>query len=71
MVERPRDLSTNLSLVKQVLEDEKRLVLKNLWILEVMGYMSSKDGCQSIITDLAKDILNQRDHRYTIGDKSS
>jgi len=45
------------------LEDAKRLVLKNLRILEVAGYTSSKDGCQSIITDLARDILNQRDHR--------
>merc|ERR1712042_427963 len=32
-------------------------------ILEVNGYTSSKDGCQSVIDDLAKDILNQRDHR--------
>eukprot|EP00090_Calanus_glacialis_P015045 TRINITY_DN23918_c0_g1_i1.p1 TRINITY_DN23918_c0_g1~~TRINITY_DN23918_c0_g1_i1.p1 ORF type:complete len:1623 (-),score=602.12 TRINITY_DN23918_c0_g1_i1:147-4463(-) len=45
------------------LEDAKRLVLKNLRILEVAGYTSSKDGCQSIIADLARDILNQRDHR--------
>jgi len=45
------------------LEDAKRLVLKNLRILEVAGYTSSKDGCQSIIKDLARDILNQRDHR--------
>jgi len=45
------------------LEDAKRLVLKNLRILEVAGYTSSKDGCQSIIIDLARDILNQRDHR--------
>jgi len=45
------------------LEDAKRLVLKNLRILEVNGYTSSKDGCQSVIDDLAKDILNQRDHR--------
>ena len=64
------------------LEDAKRLVLKNLRILEVRthsrinqtcykmykifqvaGYTSSKDGCHSIINDLAKDILNQRDHR--------
>merc|ERR1719222_1405672 len=45
------------------LEDAKRLVLKNLRILEVEGYTSSKDGCQSIITDIARDILNQRDHR--------
>ena len=27
------------------------------------GYTSSKDGCQSIITDLARDILHQREHR--------
>lgn len=45
------------------LEDAKRQVLKNLRILEVSGYTSSKDGCQSIITDIAKDILNQREHR--------
>merc|ERR1719427_682838 len=45
------------------LEDAKRLVLKNLRILEVAGYTSSKDGCQTIITDLARDILNQREHR--------
>ena len=45
------------------LEDAKRLVLKNLRILEVAGYTSSKDGCISIINDLAKDILDQRDHR--------
>ena len=63
------------------LEDAKRLVLKNMRILEVRrilelflyrvnmyvfqvaGYTSSKDGCHSIINDLAKDILNQRDHR--------
>ena len=62
------------------LEDAKRLVLKNMRILEVgiilgstyrvnmyifqvAGYTSSKDGCHSIINDLAKDILNQRDHR--------
>ena len=63
------------------LEDAKRLVLKNMRILEVRrilelflyrvniyvfqvaGYTSSKDGCHSIIDDLAKDILNQRDHR--------
>ena len=64
------------------LEDAKRLVLKNMRILEVRrilelflygvnmyvfqvaGYTSSKDGCHSIINDLAKDILNQRDHRW-------
>lgn len=45
------------------LEDAKRLVLKNLRILEVEKYTSSKDGCQSIITDIAKDIFNQREHR--------
>jgi len=45
------------------LEDAKRLVLKNLRILETLGYTSSKTGCQSIITDIAKDILNQREHR--------
>jgi len=42
------------------LEDAKRLVLKNLRILEVAGYTSSKDGCQTITADLARDILNQR-----------
>lgn len=45
------------------LEDAKRLVLKNMRILEVAGYTSSKDGCSSIINDLAKDILDQRNHR--------
>ena len=45
------------------LEDAKRQVLKNLRILEVSGYTSSKDGCQSIITDIAKDIVDQRRHR--------
>ena len=45
------------------MEDAKRLVLKNLRILETLGYTSSKTGCQSIITDIAKDILNQREHR--------
>jgi len=45
------------------LEDSKRLLLKNLRILEVAGYTSSKDGCQTVISDLAKDIINQRDHR--------
>jgi len=45
------------------LEDAKRLVLKNLRILEVGKRTSSKDGCQSVINDLARDILNQRDHR--------
>jgi len=45
------------------LEDAKRLVLKNLRILEVQGYTSSKDGCQSIIADIARDILNQKEHR--------
>ena len=45
------------------LEDAKRLVLKNLRILELAGMTSSKDGCQSILTSLAKDIIHQRDHR--------
>ena len=78
------------------LEDAKRLVLKNLRILEVVGYIrtcfyfsysclsdkisyscsppsqvagytSSKDGCQSIISDMARDILNQREHRLEDG----
>ena len=33
------------------------------FLLQVAGYTSSKDGCQSVIDDLARDILNQRDHR--------
>jgi len=45
------------------LEDGKRLVLKNLRILELSGYTSSKDGCQSVVTDIARDILNQREYR--------
>ena len=45
------------------LEDAKRLVLKNLRILELAGMTSSKDGCQSILNSLAKDIIHQRDHR--------
>ena len=45
------------------LEDAKRLVLKNLHVLELSGYTSSKDGCQSIVTDIARDILNQREYR--------
>jgi len=45
------------------LEDAKRLVLKNLRLLEIPGYTSSKDGCQSIINDIARDIFNQREHR--------
>ena len=33
------------------------------YCVQVEGYTSSKDGCQSIVTDIAKDILNQREHR--------
>ena len=32
-------------------------------LIQVAKYTSSKDGCYSIIEDLAQDILNQRDHR--------
>jgi hypothetical protein len=45
------------------MKDANRLVLKNLRILEVAGYTSCKNECQSIITDLSRDILNQKDHR--------
>ena len=37
-----------------------------LIVVQVAGYTSSKDGCQTIITDLARDILNQRDHRLVL-----
>ena len=33
---------------------------------QVAGYTSSKDGCQTIIADLARDILNQREHRSVL-----
>lgn len=48
------------------LEDCKKQILKNLRILEVAGYVSSKDGCQAIISSLAKDICNQKDYRYEL-----
>jgi hypothetical protein len=38
-------------------------ILKNLQILERHGYVSSKDGCQSILASLAKDICNQKEYR--------
>ena len=34
--------------------------------IQVAKYTSSKDGCHSIIEDLAQDILNQRDHRLVL-----
>ena len=36
---------------------------KTVVTVQVAGYTSSKDGCQTIIADLARDILNQREHR--------
>jgi len=45
------------------LEDCKRQILKNLQILERHGYVSAKDGCNAIVSSLAKDISNQKEHR--------
>lgn len=45
------------------LEDCKRQILKNLQILERHGYVSSKDGCKSIVVSLAKDIINRKHYR--------
>ena len=33
-------------------------------VLERHGYVTNKDGCQSIINSLGKDIVNQKQYRY-------
>ena len=45
------------------LDESKRLILKNLQILERHGYVTSKDGCAALVTSLARDICNQRSYR--------
>ncbi len=45
------------------LEDSKRQILKNLQVLERHGYVSKKDGFQSVIASLGRDIVNQKLYR--------
>ncbi|XP_057242524.1 ras GTPase-activating-like protein IQGAP3, partial [Malurus melanocephalus] len=44
-------------------EEKKRKVIRNLRHLESLGLVSSENGYQELIDELAKDIRNQRRHR--------